>query len=149
MRPFVRDYCNIIDQKKKAERASFPSAHGSPPLQLFITSHSGKYNLLQIWHWGSSRPSLERWLPLGPQQERAASGTLLSRAATAGLKRSWPLCSSSCQQCLFFFVFLLHPTLSLMSSAIPSFYTACTGALNLPGLKCGTDSTRIIDFPGA
>lgn len=54
---------------EKAEGASLPSAHGSPPLQLFITSHSGTDNLLKILQQRSRRPSLERRLPPVPGRE--------------------------------------------------------------------------------
>lgn len=59
---------------EKAERASLPSVHTSPPLQLFITSHSGKDNLLKILQWESHRPSLEHWLPLVPGREGLPGG---------------------------------------------------------------------------
>lgn len=59
---------------EKAERASLPSVHASPPLQLFITSHSGKDNLLKILQRGSRRPSLECWLPLVPSREGLPGG---------------------------------------------------------------------------
>lgn len=66
--PFVRDYWNIIDQKKQKEHL-FHLHTGSPPLQLFITSHSGTDNLLKILQQGSRRPSLERRLPPVPGRE--------------------------------------------------------------------------------